>query len=235
MSCSAACIRSWRRRAGRGRLRLDPQIYGGADVLDELGAEEGSGATGHQALQHRDLPLRRRRRAAGQGRARRDRVPFAACAPSRSRRPIVVPALFRRREFREGSGGAGNSRGGLGQIIELGGADGNQLRCCAISSGSGTRRAAATAAGRARPAVLPWVRASRSAQGPAERAGRRFHPARTAGGRRLWATNGARSRAGRPRCRRRADLARGAQRDYRVALTDEGGVDRSATARLRAA
>ena len=32
--------------------------------------------------------------------------------------------MFRRREFREGSGGAGKFRGGLGQIIELGGADG---------------------------------------------------------------------------------------------------------------
>jgi N-methylhydantoinase B len=31
--------------------------------------------------------------------------------------------LFRRREYRDDSGGAGRFRGGLGQIIELGGAD----------------------------------------------------------------------------------------------------------------
>lgn len=35
--------------------------------------------------------------------------------------------MFHRREFREGSGGAGRFRGGLGQIIELGGADGTPL------------------------------------------------------------------------------------------------------------
>jgi N-methylhydantoinase B len=36
----------------------------------------------------------------------------------------IAPVLFRRREFREGSGGAGTFRGGLGQVIEIGGADG---------------------------------------------------------------------------------------------------------------
>ena len=35
--------------------------------------------------------------------------------------------MFRRREFREGSGGAGRYRGGLGQVIELGGADGTPV------------------------------------------------------------------------------------------------------------
>ena len=39
----------------------------------------------------------------------------------------VAPILFRRREFREGSGGAGCHRGGLGQIIELGGVDGTPI------------------------------------------------------------------------------------------------------------
>src|SRR5262249_48533062 len=34
----------------------------------------------------------------------------------------VAPVVFYRREFREGSGGAGRLRGGLGQVIELGGA-----------------------------------------------------------------------------------------------------------------
>ena len=39
----------------------------------------------------------------------------------------MAPVIFRRREFREGSGGAGQYRGGLGQIIELGGADGTPI------------------------------------------------------------------------------------------------------------
>jgi N-methylhydantoinase B len=34
----------------------------------------------------------------------------------------VAPVVFHRREFRESSGGAGEFRGGLGQVIELGGA-----------------------------------------------------------------------------------------------------------------
>jgi N-methylhydantoinase B len=34
----------------------------------------------------------------------------------------VAPVVFYRREFREGSGGSGRFRGGLGQVIELGGA-----------------------------------------------------------------------------------------------------------------
>jgi N-methylhydantoinase B len=36
----------------------------------------------------------------------------------------VAPFMFTHREFREGSGGAGKYRGGLGQVLELGGADG---------------------------------------------------------------------------------------------------------------
>jgi N-methylhydantoinase B len=39
----------------------------------------------------------------------------------------VAPVVFHRREFREGSGGPGRYRGGLGQVIELGGADGTPL------------------------------------------------------------------------------------------------------------
>ena len=36
----------------------------------------------------------------------------------------IAPVLFGRREFRDDSGGAGTCRGGLGQVIEVGGADG---------------------------------------------------------------------------------------------------------------
>ena len=36
----------------------------------------------------------------------------------------ITPVIFWRKEFREDSGGAGAQRGGLGQVIELGGADG---------------------------------------------------------------------------------------------------------------
>ena len=36
----------------------------------------------------------------------------------------ITPVIFWRKEFREDSGGAGAQRGGLGQVIEIGGADG---------------------------------------------------------------------------------------------------------------
>ena len=36
----------------------------------------------------------------------------------------IAPVIFWRKEFREDSGGAGAQRGGLGQVIEIGGADG---------------------------------------------------------------------------------------------------------------
>jgi N-methylhydantoinase B len=36
----------------------------------------------------------------------------------------IAPVIFWRKEFREDSGGAGTYRGGLGQVIEIGGADG---------------------------------------------------------------------------------------------------------------
>jgi N-methylhydantoinase B len=36
----------------------------------------------------------------------------------------ITPIIFWRKEFREDSGGAGTYRGGLGQVIEIGGADG---------------------------------------------------------------------------------------------------------------
>ncbi|HYC13937.1 MAG TPA: hydantoinase B/oxoprolinase family protein, partial [Stellaceae bacterium] len=39
----------------------------------------------------------------------------------------IAPVVFRRREFRESSGGAGKFRGGLGQVIELAGADGTPI------------------------------------------------------------------------------------------------------------
>jgi N-methylhydantoinase B len=39
----------------------------------------------------------------------------------------VAPVVFYRREFRDGSGGPGQFRGGLGQVIELGGAGANPL------------------------------------------------------------------------------------------------------------
>src|SRR6266849_6638953 len=104
-----------------------PQIYGGADVLDELGAE-GDGPRPDirpfsTAIFH----------CGGAGaRPGKDGLDVTAFPSGVRTIPIeatesTAPVLFRRREFREGSGGAGRFRGGLGQIIELGGADGTPI------------------------------------------------------------------------------------------------------------
>jgi N-methylhydantoinase B len=101
-----------------------PQIYGGADVLDELGAEDGK--TPPEVRPYSTAIFHCGGAGARPGKDGLDVTAF----PSGVRTipveatELVAPVIFRRREFREGSGGAGRYRGGLGQIIELGGSDG---------------------------------------------------------------------------------------------------------------
>ncbi|HKS88461.1 MAG TPA: hydantoinase B/oxoprolinase family protein, partial [Stellaceae bacterium] len=104
-----------------------PQIYGGADVLDELGAADGRARPEVRpfstAIFH----------CGGAGaRPGKDGLDVTAFPSGVRTIPVeateaVAPVMFRRREFRDGSGGAGRFRGGLGQVIELGGADGTPI------------------------------------------------------------------------------------------------------------
>src|SRR5262245_28853844 len=102
----------------------NPQIYGGADVADELGGE------GHEDVPPFSTVIFH---CGGTGaRPGKDGLDVTAFPSGVRTIPVeateaVAPVLFRRREFREGSGGAGCYRGGLGQIIELGGADGTPI------------------------------------------------------------------------------------------------------------
>src|SRR5262249_44790538 len=104
-----------------------PQIYGGADVLDELGT-----ADGRPRLDIRPFSTAIFHCGGAGARPGKDGLDVTAF-PSGGR-PIPVeatepvgPVIFRCREFREGSGGAGQFRGGLGQVIELGGIDGTPI------------------------------------------------------------------------------------------------------------
>ncbi len=191
-----------------------PQIYGGADVLDELGAEEGRAPPEIRpfstAIFH----------CGGAGaRPGKDGLDVTAFPSGVRTIPVeateaVAPVLFRRREFREGSGGAGQFRGGLGQIIELGGADGTPIAmlCNFERIGNPARGRDGGGKGASGPGH-PGFRQADRPQRSAERARRRFHPPRTAGRRRVRRPGRARSGAGRGRRRRRADLARdGARR-----------------------
>ena len=101
-------------------LLWNPQIFGGGSLVDEV--EEGTDANNlpefSTVIFH----------CGGAG-ARPGKDGLSATAfPSGVRTiPVeatesVAPVVFYRREFRESSGGAGRFRGGLGQVIELGGA-----------------------------------------------------------------------------------------------------------------
>jgi N-methylhydantoinase B len=99
----------------------NPQIYGGADVADELGDD------GHAEVPAFSTVIFH---CGGTGaRPGKDGLDVTAFPSGVRTIPVeatesVAPVMFRRREFREGSGGVGKYRGGLGQVIELGGADG---------------------------------------------------------------------------------------------------------------
>jgi N-methylhydantoinase B len=103
----------------------NPQIFGGGSMVDEVA--EGTDAN--------DLPSFSTVifHCGGAG-ARPGKDGLSATAfPSGVRTiPVeatesVAPVVFYRREFRDGSGGAGKYRGGLGQTIELGGAGANPV------------------------------------------------------------------------------------------------------------
>ncbi|MBV8937900.1 MAG: hydantoinase B/oxoprolinase family protein, partial [Alphaproteobacteria bacterium] len=147
----------------------------------------------------------------------------------------VAPVMFRRREFREGSGGAGQFRGGLGQIIELGGADGTPIAMlCNFERISNPARGRDGGAGGA-PGRVTLV--SGKPIGPKGRQsvpGGDFIRLETPGG----------GGFGKPDARNpeqvAADVADGlisreaAADSYRVAVTADGTLDDAATARLRA-
>ena len=97
-----------------------PQIFGGGSLVDEV--EEGTDANALPVFSTVIF------HCGGAG-ARPTQDGLSATAfPSGVRTiPVeatesVAPVLFYRREFRESSGGPGRFRGGLGQVIELGGA-----------------------------------------------------------------------------------------------------------------
>jgi N-methylhydantoinase B len=103
----------------------NPQIFGGGSLVDEVedGADANALAAFSTVIFH----------CGGAG-ARPGKDGLSATAfPSGVRTiPVeatesVAPVVFYRREFRDGSGGAGKYRGGLGQAIHLGGAGANPV------------------------------------------------------------------------------------------------------------
>ena len=172
----------------------NPQIFGGGSLVDEV--EEGTDAN--------ELPLFSTVifHCGGTG-ARPGKDGLSATSfPSGVRTiPVeatesIAPVVFYRREFREGSGGPGKFRGGLGQAIEIGGAGANAGRAAVQfragqKSGAGTRWRRGRGGGCGRAALRP----ADPAEGPPDGAAARCAPAEPAGWRRLRRSANARSAA----------------------------------------
>jgi N-methylhydantoinase B len=210
----------------------NPQIYGGADVLDEMGGDDHPDVAAFSTVIFH---------CGGTGaRPGKDGLDVTAFPSGVRTIPVeatesVAPVMFRRREFREGSGGAGRFRGGLGQVIELGGADGTPVALLC-----NFERINNAARGRDGGGNGAFGRVTLGSGKPIRSKGRQT----VAGGDfiRLELPGG--GGFGDPRTRDpdqvAADVADGlisretAARDYRVALAADGAVDRAVTAQLRA-
>jgi N-methylhydantoinase B len=212
-----------------------PQIYGGADVLDQLGTEKGRAPPEidpfSTAIFH----------CGGAGaRPMKDGLDVTAFPSGVRTIPVeateaVAPIVFRRREFREGSGGAGQFRGGLGQIIELGGADGTSIAMLC-----NFERLSNPALGRAGGGAGAPGRVGLVSGGPIGPKGRQRVPGGDFIRLELPGGGGFGDPAERDPQQVVLDLNDGlisrevAARDFRVAFAADGSVDRTATARLRA-
>jgi N-methylhydantoinase B len=146
----------------------------------------------------------------------------------------IAPILFYRREFREGSGGPGQFRGGLGQVIEVGGAGANPiaLLCNFERVHNPARGRDGADAGAAGSVALRSGR-------PMRPKGRQTVPARDAICLGLPGGGGFGDPRARDPQRVVEDVADGlisaeqAKRDYGVALDNEGRLDLATTERLR--
>jgi N-methylhydantoinase B len=212
----------------------NPQIFGGGSLVDNV--EEGTDAN--------ELPLFSTVifHCGGAGaRPMKDGL-SATSFPSGVRTiPVeatesIAPVVFYRREFREGSGGSGQFRGGLGQSIEIGGAGANPVALlCNFERVKNPARGRDGGGAGAAGAVA--LRSGR----PIRPKGRQTVPARDAIRLSLPGGGG----FGDPRRRDPQavldDVLDGlitdeqARRDYGVAIDGNGGLDLAETAKLRAA
>ncbi|MGE5269312.1 MAG: hydantoinase B/oxoprolinase family protein, partial [Thiohalocapsa sp.] len=218
-----------------------PQIYGGGDLASE---GDGIGGDGSEAAPeaHQVPPFATVIFHCGGAGARpgKDGMDVTAFPSGVRTIPIeatesVAPVMFRRREFRDGSGGAGRYRGGLGQVIELGGADGAPLALLC-----NFERIDNPARGRDGGGLGAAGRVSLHSGKPIRPKGRQTIPGGDFARLELPGGGGFGNPAERDPEQVAADVADGlysreaALRDYRVALLADGSVDGAGTERLRA-
>ncbi len=211
----------------------NPQIFGGGSLVDEV--EEGTDA--NKLPEFSTVIFH----CGGAG-ARPEKDGLSATAfPSGVRTiPVeatesVAPIVFYRREFRDGSGGPGQFRGGLGQVIELGGAGATPLALlCNFERVHHPARG--RSGGQPGAAGVVTLRSGR----PIRPKGRQTVPPRDAICLQLPGGGG----FGNPRAREpervREDVLDGlitadaARRDYGVAIGADGEIDVAETERIRA-
>jgi N-methylhydantoinase B len=211
----------------------NPQIFGGGSLVDEV--EDGTDA--NELPEFSTVIFH----CGGAG-ARPEKDGLSATAfPSGVRTiPVeatesVAPIVFYRREFRDGSGGPGQFRGGLGQVIELGGAGATPLAL--LCNFERVRHPArGRSGGRPGAAGVVTLRSGR----PIRPKGRQTVPPRDAICLQLPGGGG----FGNPRARDpqhvREDVldglitAEAARRDYGIAISADGEIDVVETERIRA-
>jgi N-methylhydantoinase B len=210
----------------------NPQIFGGGSLVDEV--EAGTDAN---TLPEFSTVIFH---CGGAG-ARPQKDGLSATAfPSGVRTiPVeatesVAPVVFYRREFRDGSGGPGQFRGGLGQVIELGGAGANPLAL--LCNFERVRHPArGRSGGQPGGAGQVTLRSGR----PIRPKGRQTVPPRDAICLQLPGGGGFGDPRARDLQRVRDDVLDGlitpeqARRDYGVAIDASGEIDRVETERLR--
>jgi N-methylhydantoinase B len=211
----------------------NPQIFGGGSLVDEV--EAGTDAN---TLPEFSTVIFH---CGGAG-ARPQKDGLSATAfPSGVRTiPVeatesVAPVVFYRREFREGSGGPGQFRGGLGQVIELGGAGANPLAL--LCNFERVRHPArGRSGGQSGGAGMVSLRSGR----PIRPKGRQTVPPRDAiclqlpGGGGFGDPRARDPKAVRDDVRDGLITAEQARRDYGVAIDAIGEIDLAETERLRA-
>jgi N-methylhydantoinase B len=215
----------------------NPQIYGGSSLIAEMATEEGGNAA-DEVAEFSTVIFHCGGTGARPGKDGLDVTAF----PSGVRTiPVeatesIAPVIFRRREFREGSGGAGKYRGGLGQVIELGGADG-----APISLLCNFERINNPARGRNGGGAGAHGKVTLLSGKPIKAKGRQTVPPLDTIRLELPGGGGFGVPRERDADQVASDVADGlitravAERDYGVALLPDGSVDRAATARLRSA
>jgi N-methylhydantoinase B len=211
----------------------NPQIYGGGSQVDEVedGTAAGDLTEFSTVIFH----------CGGTGaRPGKDGLDVTAFPSGVRTIPVeatesVAPVMFRRREFREGSGGAGRYRGGLGQIIELGGADGMPVALLCNFERINNPARGRDGGGNGAPGRVTRVSGKPiRSKGRQSVAGGDFIRLELPGG------GGFGDPATRDPDQVATDVADGlisretAEHDYRVALAVDGSVDRTATTQLRA-